>query len=67
MTDDADAAGNGPVTPEDLAAARERWADPAHEPSIRDLFARPVAGGGIRGDVLADPNANPEPTRGNDD
>jgi hypothetical protein len=49
-TDDTD--DDGPVTPEDIAAAKARWADPKHQPDITELFARPVLGNGLRGDVL---------------
>lgn len=52
MTDDAD---NNPVTAEDLAAAQARWADPAHEPDVPELFARPIVANGVRGDVVIAP------------
>lgn len=46
MSDD-----DGEVTEADLREARERWADPAHEPAAKELFARAVTGSGVRGDV----------------
>lgn len=49
MSDERD--DDGPVTEADLAAARERWADPEHEPSAPELFSRPAYGPGFRGDV----------------
>lgn len=48
MTDDTD---DGEITPDDLAAAAARWADPKHRPAAPELFARPVVGDGFRGDV----------------
>jgi hypothetical protein len=32
-------------------AAIARWADPKHQPSVPELFSRPVYGPGFRGDV----------------
>ena len=39
------------VTEADLAEARERWADPRHEPAAPDLFSEPLYGDGLRGDI----------------
>lgn len=56
MTDDDD--DDGTITEADLKAARERWADPKHQPSAPELFAIPVYADGFRGDVAV-PNRHP--------
>lgn len=43
--------GEDEVTETDLKEAKERWADPKHEGSVKELFSAPVYGDGFRGDV----------------
>lgn len=50
---------NDPLTDDDLKAAQARWADPQHEASATELFARPVYGDGFRGDAPLERGGEP--------
>lgn len=52
------------ITEADLKEAHERWADPQHEPGIKELFSKPVYGDGFRGDMPLNVEDSTKPIKG---